>query len=410
MSNICSFHVRGKCSKGSTCQFSHDTKGSQPHNVCRFFLSGHCAYGKACRFDHVKQPRPKVSKGSSAKRSSLDAEKSMVPLTIAKRPVSIGPFSCVDSDGTQGGKTDAMGANKDRSSGGGMVVLDKKLWHRGKPQKVQPEWAHSAAEFVPADAKGDQEVESGRGKFVAPAHDPATMNWIQTTTANIDEDAIALVLYSNFDEWSPFGDVATSRDVLEHEAAAQRRATEKVLIEQSAGVECCICLEEVTGKYTYTERRFGILPGCSHAFCLSCIRHWRSSTETGASSGNAAETVRTCPICRALSYYVVPSKFWVADPEQKARVLEAFRQKTSAIHCQHFARGKGTCPFGTSCFYKHEDMDGRTHTHVPRFRADASGALAPMPTVYLSHFLEAREDRHIQPNNDDEAFPALGSE
>lgn len=58
----------------------------------------------------------------------------------------------------------------------------------------------------------------------------------------------------------------------------------------------------------------------------------------GHTGGNATETVRTCPICRVLSYYVVPSKFWVADEQQKARVLAAFRHKTSAIHCRHFAR------------------------------------------------------------------------
>ena len=26
-------------------------------------------------------------------------------------------------------------------------------------------------------------------------------------------------------------------------------------------------------------RRFGILPSCSHCFCVACIRQWRSSSQ-----------------------------------------------------------------------------------------------------------------------------------
>lgn len=47
----------------------------------------------------------------------------------------------------------ASNAGTDYKSGGGMIVLDKKLWHRGKPQKVKSEWAQTAAEFIPTDVK-----------------------------------------------------------------------------------------------------------------------------------------------------------------------------------------------------------------------------------------------------------------
>lgn len=47
-----------------------------------------------------------------------------------------------------------------------------------------------------------------------------------------------------------------------------------------------MCLQ-VLSKPDPSERKFGLLD-CNHAFCLSCIRDWRSRTESGAD----VETVR----------------------------------------------------------------------------------------------------------------------
>ncbi|KAF2293605.1 hypothetical protein GH714_003224 [Hevea brasiliensis] len=41
--------------------------------------------------------------------------------------------------------------------------------------------------------------------------------------------------------------------------------------------------------------------------------------------------IEACPICRKLSYFVVPSVLW-------------------SIDCKYFDFGNGNCPFGTSCF------------------------------------------------------------
>jgi E3 ubiquitin-protein ligase makorin len=83
--------------------------------------------------------------------------------------------------------------------------------------------------------------------------------------------------------------------VAEMEAGLQQQAA----LEASAEVECNICLDRVLSKANPSERRFGLLEGCLHAFCLSCIRNWRTAA-------GQAET-RSCPLCRARSYYVVPS-------------------------------------------------------------------------------------------------------
>ena len=47
---------------------------------------------------------------------------------------------------------------------------------------------------------------------------------------------------------------------------------------RSATVECGICLERVLDKQPSSARTFGLLT-CEHAFCLGCIKAWRSKTD-----------------------------------------------------------------------------------------------------------------------------------
>ena len=55
------------------------------------------------------------------------------------------------------------------------------------------------------------------------------------------------------------------------EEAERVRALEEKLA-RSAEVECAVCLERVLEKPRLGERRFGLLSGCDHSFCLQCIR------------------------------------------------------------------------------------------------------------------------------------------
>ena len=103
-------------------------------------------------------------------------------------------------------------------------------------------------------------------------------------------------------------------------------------VQMALAIQCGICFE-LTAK---VGRRFGLLTHCEHAFCISCIRKWRSSlvvnerarTTAVAGGGGAAttpegevgdaerpalasdearENVRACPLCRKPSDFVVPS-------------------------------------------------------------------------------------------------------
>ncbi len=53
-----------------------------------------------------------------------------------------------------------------------------------------------------------------------------------------------------------------------------------------------------------------------------------------------------------VQYFVTPSSVWPADAEEKGRITEGYRAKLGQIDCKWFDHGEGSCPFGTSCFYR----------------------------------------------------------
>jgi len=156
----------------------------------------------------------------------------------------------------------------------------------------------------------------------------------------------------------------------EHMFDCSARQQNAEALEASRDIECAVCLEVVLAKGRLSERRFGILPECSHAFCLECIRNWRE----GAGTASQNQAVRACPLCRTVSYYVVPSVTWPRTPEEKEKLLAEYRSRTANIPCRHFAFGDGACPFGSSCFYAHRTRDGReAPPEPPRYVTGGGG-------------------------------------
>ena len=137
---------------------------------------------------------------------------------------------------------------------------------------------------------------------------------------------------------------------------------------------CAVCLE--TGL-----RQFGVLPNCTHCFCLGCIRAWR------ATHSAKVQVARSCPECRAPSHFVVPSAVFITQPQRKAALIDSYEQKLRGVACKHFAFGAGTCPFGSSCFYAHTDKLGRPVASDPRFALGASGSSTHVQTYRLSDYL-----------------------
>ncbi|XP_047944961.1 putative RING-type E3 ubiquitin transferase C3H69 isoform X2 [Salvia hispanica] len=150
----------------------------------------------------------------------------------------------------------------------------------------------------------------------------------------------------------------------EHLRSCEKRRKHLEALRCSQDIECSVCLEAVLSKPTSAERKFGILSECDHSFCISCIRNWRSSSPSSGIHVNSA--IRACPICRRLSYFVIPSVVWYSSSEEKQEIVQSYKTKLRFIDCKHFDFGNGTCPFGTSCFYRHAFHDGHLEEVVVR--------------------------------------------
>ncbi|XP_050944252.1 E3 ubiquitin-protein ligase makorin isoform X3 [Cucumis melo] len=180
----------------------------------------------------------------------------------------------------------------------------------------------------------------------------------------------------------------------EHLKACEKKQKHLESLKHSQDIECSVCLERVLSKTETAERKFGILSECDHPFCISCIRNWRNSSSTSGMDVNSA--LRACPICRKLSYFVIPSVIWYSSKEEKQEIVDSYKSRLRSIDCKHFNFGNGNCPFGSSCFYKHLVIPG-SYTwkyHRPPPRRPQSWRTPPSRSniVDMDAFFEMFED------------------
>ncbi|KAI8929958.1 hypothetical protein BC831DRAFT_441714 [Entophlyctis helioformis] len=170
------------------------------------------------------------------------------------------------------------------------------------------------------------------------------------------------------------------------ECMAKREAYEAraLAAKGSEDKECVVCMDVVATK---RDPRFGLLT-CDHCVCLDCIRTWRTRDDMG--------TAKSCPICRSVTHLVVPSDRWPVDAADKELITDDYRTSLSKINCRHFNFGDGTCPFSTSCLYRHADRAGVEIQPTLRFISgqdiDEHGVHV-MREVKLFDFLEQYEAR-----------------
>ncbi|NXP01241.1 MKRN2 ligase, partial [Certhia brachydactyla] len=121
-------------------------------------------------------------------------------------------------------------------------------------------------------------------------------------------------------------------------------------------------MDRVYEKPLPEERLFGILPNCSHAYCVGCIRKWRCSRDFQST------VIKACPECRITSSYYIPHKYWVSDVSEKEKLIRTFKARTGKITCKFFLRGH--CPFRSECIYLHKLPACRQHSpQQPRMPA-----------------------------------------
>ncbi|KAF5469716.1 hypothetical protein F2P56_010284, partial [Juglans regia] len=334
---LCKFFAHGACLKGEHCEFSHDWK-APPNNICTYYQKGVCAYGSRCRYEHVK-----ASKGNSSASSS-----------------STNPYQALVSDPVSPGhdtRTALSGASPIQGT-------PLELYASCRPfiPPTKPAWNE---EFVHHDLLDDRDI--GEPSSIRPA-DRSICSFAAAGNCPRGEKCPHI-----------HGDLCPTcgkhclhpfrpEEREEHLNTCEKKQKQLDALKHSQEIECSVCLERVLSKPTAAERKFGLLSECDHPFCISCIRNWRGSSPTSGLDVNSA--LRACPICRKLSYFVVPSVIWYTTKEEKQEIVDSYKAKLKSIDCKHFDFGNGNCPFGTSCFYKHTVKPGsytwRHHRPPPR--------------------------------------------
>ncbi|XP_075689956.1 E3 ubiquitin-protein ligase makorin-2 [Rhinoderma darwinii] len=388
----CRYFIHGVCREGNRCLFSHDLANSKPSSICRFFQKGQCAYGSRCRYDHVKpSSSPLVYYSQDVPAATVETPSTSSsavetpPVVTKSTPQKREKKSLVLRDRDLCGLTEEkIRVNPDHSPHSG---IDE----QGGDQVVKP---HS---YLEAICTGLEEGETA-GPYL---EDPNQLcPYAAAGTCHYGESCVYI-----------HGDVCEicSLQVLHPCDQEQRKSHEKLCManfehemekafafQASQDKVCSICMEVVYEKSSPSERRFGILSNCCHTYCLSCIRQWRCAKQF------ENPVIKSCPECRVVSEFVIPSAYWVEDQCKKDELIEAFKQGMGKKACKYFDQGRGTCPFGGKCLYLHAYPDGtRADPEKPRKQLGSEGTVRFFNAVRLWDFIEDRENRGV-PSTEDE--------
>ncbi|KAG8650112.1 hypothetical protein MANES_07G005000v8 [Manihot esculenta] len=290
---LCKFFAHGGCLKGEHCEFSHDWK-DPPNNICTYYQRGICSYGSHCRYEHVKPSRSDYASSSTTihHRSTVSMS---VPLV---RPVRTG-FS--------------RGTSVLRTSG--------ELSASSRPYfpPTKPAWNSESGPNNILENGGVMESRNVKPEdrslcsFAAVGNCPRGVK-----CSHIHGDICPTCGKHCLHPFRP-------EEREEHLKMCGKKQKHLEVLKHSQEIECCVCLDRVLSKPTAAERKFGLLSECDHPFCISCIRNWRSSSPASGMDVNTA--LRACPICRKLSYFVVPSVIWYSSKEEKQEIIDSYKAK-----------------------------------------------------------------------------------
>uniref|UniRef100_A0A8B9IE49 RING-type E3 ubiquitin transferase n=1 Tax=Anser cygnoides TaxID=8845 RepID=A0A8B9IE49_ANSCY len=334
--------MHGVCKEGDNCRYSHDLSTSQSAMVCRYYQRGCCAYGDHCRYEHTK---PLIQEEEDV--TTVNPDEKIYP--------------SVSSD---------LASFPDETIEEEIVELEAEDLDLAATGVGVEDWVN-AVEFVPGQPYCGRAATSCTelpldGMVIEEEYEKQEEN----EEMKKELCPYAAVGECRYGENCVYihGDVCDmcGLQVLHPIDAAQRsqhiksciEAHEKDMelsfaVQRSKDMVCGICMEVVYEKANPSERRFGILSNCNHTYCLKCIRKWRSAKQF------ESKIIKSCPECRITSNFVIPSEYWVEEKEEKQKLIQKYKEAMSNKPCRYFDEGRGSCPFGGNCFYKHAYPDGR---------------------------------------------------
>ncbi|KAJ1109791.1 hypothetical protein NDU88_007149 [Pleurodeles waltl] len=396
----CRYFMHGVCREGSRCLFSHDLTTSKPSTICKFYQKGQCAYGTRCRYDHIR-PMGACGVTPAAVPLALPPPVFQIPLPPPE-PMTSFVASKMHEPGRREKKT--------------LVLRNRDLCG------LTEEKSQSSSAYDPSCC--NDQIESLEAK-------PHTyLDAIRSGLTEFDDDGP----YPDGQQMCPYAAAGTCHygenclylhgelckicdlQVLHPFDQEQRKAHEKMCMaafehdmekafafQASQDKVCSICMEVVYEKALPSERRFGILSNCNHTYCLACIRQWRCAKQF------ENPIIKSCPECRVVSEFVIPSSYWVEDQNKKDELIEAFKQGMGKKACKYFEQGKGTCPFGGKCLYLHAYPDGtRAEPEKPRKQLSSEGTVRFLHSVRLWDFIEDRESRGMPNAEERDEVAELG--
>ncbi|XP_036909689.1 probable E3 ubiquitin-protein ligase makorin-3 [Sturnira hondurensis] len=335
--------------------------------VCRYYLHGLCKEGENCRYSHDLSGRQEAREGrgsppgaSAEPGPSAAAQDEPLPQEVACAPPAASSRSLpVIGAAAEGGffEAETEGAGLEAAQGAGAEG-----WAGAA---AAASWA-DAVEFVPG------QPYRGRGTVFAPEAPPqsSVTEWEYValgTGTQLCRDAAMGQCFRGESCAYLHGEICDlcGRQVLHPMDADQRADHIRACIEmherdmelsfavqRSKDKVCGICMEVIYEKANPSDCRFGILSNCNHSFCLKCIRRWRTAREF------RNRLIKSCPECRVTSNLVIPSEFWVEEEQEKEELIRKYKATLRTKTCRYHIPGRGCCPFGTTCLYKHADPEG----------------------------------------------------
>ncbi|RLN26694.1 hypothetical protein BBJ28_00012030 [Nothophytophthora sp. Chile5] len=412
-STPCSFFAAGKCRNGASCKFFHAAREDLAVSPlpCKFFLQGTCKAGRECKFSHSQDAQAAVTRVSASTGEKTVAPGSYgVPCKFFKYGECSAGDRCpyVHQQKKQernAGETEAPIAEKAQDDEEKAPVVAESGEEPGKDESSSDRDVTELRDFISkeeAPGEFDNQVDGG-----LPS--PSKQSYVEVAKKNVPNTPVA------FDNEAPappyvcrllqklsicvcrawafavlaakcvslywwvsvrskictfflqglcrYGDTCfyshSLRERVESEDEMLAMGEE---IRLSQDLECGICYDNIIAK----GERFGLLSGCNHPFCLTCLRNWRGNAD------QPKQTVRQCPLCRVETNFIIPSSRMVTKPERKQVLIDEYRvrlalplsllclpaaaasvrnryshrillheqKNLSAIPCRHFDEGK----------------------------------------------------------------------
>ncbi|XP_053263273.1 E3 ubiquitin-protein ligase makorin-1 isoform X2 [Podarcis raffonei] len=340
----CRYFMHGVCKEGDNCRYSHDLYTSQSAMVCRYFQRGCCAYGDRCRYEHTKPlKREEVTTVSPAIKTYPSASTDVSP-SPGTLEVSTGETEVEDKD------LAAAGARAEDWVNAVEFVPGQPYCGRAAPSCTETPMQRMVIEEEYEKQHTNLEMKKQLCPYAAVGECRYGENCVYIHGDVCDMCGLQVL--------HPADAAQRSLHIKSCIEAHEKDMELSFAVQRSKDMVCGICMEVVYEKANPSERRFGILSNCNHTYCLKCIRKWRSAKQ-------------------------FESKIINNKP------------------CRYFDEGRGSCPFGGNCFYKHAYPDGRRE-EPQRQKVGTSSRYRAQRRNRFWEFIEDREGSDPFENDEDE--------